>query len=135
MTFVKAWTYYRDQFCNPRRQKVDYNVAWILYDSNDRVSCWSSISTAFSSPLQLCEYPADKHGIHTYIHTWYKCLQLVPYVLVHTFLFCFDCTALCNLHSVVWSFPVVVVGLTFPLSRLLYSMLMMVVLYCVGILH
>ena len=64
MTFVKAWTYYRDQFCNPRRQKVDYNVAWILYDSNDSASCWSSISTAFSSPLRLCGYPADKHGMY-----------------------------------------------------------------------
>ena len=64
MTFVKAWTYYSDQFCNPRLQKVDYDIAWILYDSNDRASCWSSISTAFSSPLRLCGYPADKHGMY-----------------------------------------------------------------------
>ena len=64
MTFVKALTYYRDQFCNPRLQKVDYDIAWILYDSNDRASCWSSISTAFSSPLRLCGYPADKHGMY-----------------------------------------------------------------------
>ena len=63
-TAVDQTTYYSDQFCNPKLQKVDYDIAWILYDSNDRASCWSSISTAFSSPLQLCEYPTDKHGMY-----------------------------------------------------------------------
>ena len=60
MTFVQAWTYYSDQFCNPRRQKVDYDIAWILL----LASCWSSIATAFSSPLRLCGYPTDKHGMY-----------------------------------------------------------------------
>lgn len=67
MTFSRAWTYHEGQHCYPKLQKVDYDIAWILYDSEDRASCWTSISVGFSSTLRLCGYPSDKYGI-------YRCL-------------------------------------------------------------
>lgn len=69
MRYVKAWTYIDAEFCNPNLQKVDYDIAWILYDSEDRAPCWSGIGwrTAFPFPLRICGYPNDKTGL-------YKCL-------------------------------------------------------------
>ena len=60
MRFVKAWTYSKEEHCGPTIQKIDYDIAWILYDSQNQSSCWSSISPGLFSPLRLCGYPSDK---------------------------------------------------------------------------
>ena len=71
MTFSRAWTYHRAQHCDPRLHKVDYDIAWILYDSKDRASCWTSFSSVFSSTLRLCGYPSDIYEMyHCLYYSW-----------------------------------------------------------------
>lgn len=60
MRFVKAWAFSKEEQCGPTGQKIDYDIAWILYDSQDRSSCWAAISPGLFSPVRICGYPTDK---------------------------------------------------------------------------
>ena len=81
MRFIKTWTYFRAQYCDPKLQKVDYDIAWILYDSEDRVNCWSSIGwrPTFPLPLRICGYPFDKTGLYRCLYcSWCINAQMRP---------------------------------------------------------
>ena len=81
LRFVRAWTGNETKDCEPNIQNVDYDIAWILYDSQDPADCWSSIGwrTAFPFPLRICGYPYDKTGLYNCLYcSWCINAQMRP---------------------------------------------------------